>query len=143
MVSEEVDEAWRTIPGFTKYEITEQGDVRNFLTGKLLPEHQNKKTKVWYYSLHGDGGKKSSRSSWSLIYLAWPELLREWAAIPGYPNYLVHPDGRVMSTILYRELPKTKHGSYRLHKDGKRCHWYFTELEYCGLTWEQLWGEAA
>jgi hypothetical protein len=64
-------EAWRTIPGFRKYKITRDGDVKNVRTGKLLKESQNPTTGAYHYTLHKDGGGKTSRNFQSLIDLAW------------------------------------------------------------------------
>lgn len=42
---------WRTIPGFPKYQITPDGDVRNKRTGRLLAETHNQRTGAYYYVL--------------------------------------------------------------------------------------------
>jgi hypothetical protein len=63
---------WRTIPGFTKYKITPDGDVMNIRTGKLLKESENPNTGAYSYTLWRDGGGKTSRSYESLVNLAYP-----------------------------------------------------------------------
>ena len=66
-------EPWRTIPGLTKYQITQDGDVRNTRTGKLLKESQNPTTGAYSYTLWRDGGGKTSRTYQSLVKDAWEE----------------------------------------------------------------------
>jgi hypothetical protein len=63
---------WRTIPGFSKYKITPDGDVKNVRTGKLLKESQNPVTGAYSYTLWRDGAGKTSRSYESLVNLAYP-----------------------------------------------------------------------
>ena len=65
------NEEWRTIPGFTKYEITVDGDVRNRETGRLLKEVQNKRTQGWSYCLWRDNGTKTARTYQSLLRDTW------------------------------------------------------------------------
>ena len=68
---------WRTIPTLPKYEITPDGDVRNFRTGKLVNEWQNKKTGAYNYTLwqaQRDGtSRKVNRNYKTLLKLAYPE----------------------------------------------------------------------
>jgi hypothetical protein len=112
---------WRTLPEFPKYEITDDGDVRNRETRKMLNETQNKRTGAWSYCLRFNNGKNTHRSCWSLIYSAWPELKPAepekpepvastrsyvkrglWTVIPDYPTYQLHPDGIVRYTVSKR-----------------------------------------
>ena len=69
---------WRTIPGLPKYEITPDGDVRNFRTGKLVNEWQNKKTGAYAYTLRQDlpdgTVRKCNRNYRTLVESAYPEL---------------------------------------------------------------------
>ena len=65
------NEEWRTIPGFTKYEITQDGDVRNRETRRLLKEVQNKRTGHYHYTLWRDGGGKTGRTYQSLLRDTW------------------------------------------------------------------------
>lgn len=64
-------ETWRFIPGFRKYKITRDGDVKNTRTGQLLKESRNPTTGAYSYTLWRDGGGKTSRNYQSLIDLAW------------------------------------------------------------------------
>lgn len=110
---------WRVLPEFPKYEITDDGDVRNRDTRKLLNETQNKRTGVWSYSLRRNDGTNTHRGCWSLIYSAFPELKpvkepepvkstrsyskrNQWADIPDFPRYEIHPDGKVRYRVSKR-----------------------------------------
>jgi len=64
-------EEWRTIPGFTKYEITVDGDIRNRRTHQLLKEVQNKRTGAYSYTLWRDNNTKTARTYQSLLRDAW------------------------------------------------------------------------
>jgi len=67
---------WRTIPEFPKYEITQDGDVRNRRTGRLVNEHQNPVTGAWAYTLvKQERGrlKNYSRNYTSLVRDAYTE----------------------------------------------------------------------
>jgi hypothetical protein len=64
-------EEWRTIPGFSKYQITRDGDVRNGRTGRLLREWQNPRTGCYSYTLWRDGGGKTCRTYESLVRDTW------------------------------------------------------------------------
>ena len=64
---------WRTIPGFRKYQITRDGDIRNRRTGRILAESENPNTGAYSYTLWRDGGGKTSRNYLSLIRAAYPE----------------------------------------------------------------------
>jgi hypothetical protein len=104
-----MSEEWRRLPEFPKYEITSEGDVRNWWTKKKLNEIENKKTGAFHYSLRREDGSHTCRNYEGLIYSAWPELkpmpvektvslarpYGVWTDIPGFPKYQVHPDGRV------------------------------------------------
>ena len=102
---------WRTLPEFPNYEITEDGDVRNKWTYRVLKEIENKRTGAWHYSLRRPDGTSTSRGFWSLIYSAYPELKTKatkaaapegpkrryakrggWVEIPGFAPYQIHPD---------------------------------------------------
>lgn len=67
------DAVWRTIPGFRKYQITPDGDVRNRRTGRLLNEWHNPATDKWAYTLFRDDGTHTSRNYASLVTDAYPE----------------------------------------------------------------------
>lgn len=64
---------WRTIPGFPKYEITPDGDVRNRRTGRPVKEHRRETNGAYSYSLWRDDGTKTSRNYASLLADAYPE----------------------------------------------------------------------
>jgi hypothetical protein len=68
---------WRTIPGFPKYEITPDGDVRHWRTERLLSEWQNKTTRAYSYSLRKDMPdgtvRKCNRNYRTLVAAAYPE----------------------------------------------------------------------
>lgn len=135
---------WRVLPEFPKYEITDDGDVRNRETKKKLNEIQNKRTGAWSYCLRYANGKNTHRAYEGLIHSAWPELAPAkkekpvkkvrpygqgvgWTDIPDFPKYQVHPDGKVRYKAA-RRFRKTemRHGVemvllYAEHaKDG---HW--------------------
>lgn len=112
---------WRVLPEFPKYEITDEGDVRNRETKKKLNESENKKTGAWSYCLRYNNGKTTHRHYEGLIYSAWPELKPAvaeqsprvkstrsyakrglWEDIPDYPRYQLHPDGIVRYKVSKR-----------------------------------------
>ena len=62
---------WRTIPGFRKYQITRDGDVRNRVTRRILTEYQNQRTGAYSYTLWRDDGTKTSRNYTGLVKAAW------------------------------------------------------------------------
>ena len=66
-------EEWRRIPGFSKYEITRDGDVRNVNSGRLLKESQNPTTGAYSYTLCRDAGGTTCRNYVSLVSDAWGE----------------------------------------------------------------------
>jgi len=104
---------WRVLPEFPKYEVTEDGDVRNRETKEILTETENQKTGAYAYSLRRANGKHTTRHYQGLIYSAFPELeppkpepkvkrvvskKGDWKIIPDFPRYQVHKDGRVRYT---------------------------------------------
>lgn len=104
---------WRVIPDFPKYEVTDEGDVRNRETKVELVETENKRNGNYAYSLRRADGRHSTRSYQSLIYNAFPELeppkpepkvkrvvskKGDWRIIPEFPRYQIHKDGRVRYT---------------------------------------------
>jgi len=138
---------WRVIPEFPRYEITEDGDVRNRETKKKLNETENQKTGVWSYALwYGRSGtptRSTHRTHWTLICDVYPDkVLVGWKPIPNFPGYLVNKQGEVMGTRFYKKLAKTSSSAYVLRKDGKRHHWYFYEIASCTQKdWNAFWGE--
>lgn len=64
---------WRRIPGFPKYQITPDGDVRNTRTGRLVNEWFNKTTGTWAYSLWRGDGTKTNRTYQALLAATYPE----------------------------------------------------------------------
>lgn len=138
-----MSEAWRTLPEFTDYEITSEGDVRNRWSLKKLNESQNKNTGAWSYSLRRPNGRSTQRAFWGLVYSAFPELKPEevkpepkstrsyskrglWRDIPGFPTYQAHPDGvvRYKSSKRFR-VTHDQDGTKHVHlydEDGlRRC----------------------
>jgi len=74
-------EEWRTIPGFRKYQVTRDGDVRNRATRRILTESFNPKTGAYYYTLYKDNGGSTSRNYAGLVQAAWEtEAVPEGAA---------------------------------------------------------------
>lgn len=140
MVSSELE--WRVLPEFPKYEITEDGDVRNRETGKPLQEYHNKKTGVYSYCLRIDGNSSTNRGFWGLVHSAWPELNSGWKDIPDFPGYQVNKKGDVRGTLRYLVLTRTPSGLYRLRRDGKRHLWCIGELGN-EEDIKEFWGEEA
>ena len=64
-------EDFRRIPGFRKYSISRDGDVRNIRTGKLLKEGCNPTTGAYSYTLWRDDGGKTNRTYEGLVQAAW------------------------------------------------------------------------
>ena len=64
-------EDFRRIPGFRKYSISRDGDVRNIRTGKLLKEGCNPTTGAYSYTLWRDDGGKTNRNYEGLVQAAW------------------------------------------------------------------------
>lgn len=103
------EDEWRPVPGFTKYQINESGDVKG-PDGWLLKEIYNKRFNTYSYSMTRDDGKRTSRSFRSLMKDAFPELTEkkpeiephmriirrgEWRAIPNFPKVEIHETGEV------------------------------------------------
>lgn len=108
---------WRRVPSLPKYEVTADGDVRNWNSKQVLQETQNKTTGAWHYSMRRDDGRTTTRNFWSLIYEAWPELKPEkvvqpkkprknrnkppakkpeyWKDVAGAPLYQISKDGQL------------------------------------------------
>ncbi|QFG09181.1 hypothetical protein PBI_SPORTO_76 [Arthrobacter phage Sporto] len=116
---------WRTIPGFPKYEMTEEGDVRNRDSKYLLKEIENKNTGAFSYCLHiGWGNVTTHRNFWGLVYLTFPELLEDWRDIPGVEGYMFNREGAVMGKRNWQPLQKPERSHYVLRKGGKRVRWH-------------------
>jgi hypothetical protein len=62
---------FRPIPGFKKYQISRDGDVRNARTGKALRESLDMSNGSYKYTLAKDGGGHTSRNYRGLVELAW------------------------------------------------------------------------
>jgi hypothetical protein len=90
-------EEWRTIPGFSSYKITKDGDVKHRWTGRLVKELQNINTGAWSYHLYRDDGGHTARNFQTLIYLAYPELKPEekWRTHPRFDWVEVSKAGEV------------------------------------------------
>jgi hypothetical protein len=88
---------WRVLPEFPKYEITEEGDVRNRLTKKKLNEIENKRSGAFSYCLWIDDKRSTHRHYEGLIYSAFPDLEPEpeWKPIPEFPQYAMNKKGLV------------------------------------------------
>lgn len=129
-------DAWRVIPNFKRYEITEDGDVRNRKT-KLRLKEVSIKGGYFAYNLYANDGKMVQRSFWGLVYSAYPELLDGWRPIPGFPNHIFNRRGQVQSRAQYKILkPVAKNGTVRLHQDGKIHRWHINHL---GLNTKEAW----
>ncbi|WP_426940294.1 hypothetical protein [Pseudarthrobacter sp. S6] len=61
---------FRTIPGFGRYEISRDGDVRNRATWRILRESVNQ-FGAFSYTLRKDDGGKTSRNYKTLVRYAW------------------------------------------------------------------------
>lgn len=129
---------WRTLPEFPKYEITDDGDIRNRNTRKRINETQNGHTGAWSYCLRREDGTTTHRAYEGLIYSAWPELEPApekpaepkkkprryssrggWKDIPGYSRYQFHADGIVRYKVGKGFRPN--HGGYFiLFSDGRK-----------------------
>lgn len=119
-------EEWRRIPGFPVYEITEDGDVRNIRTGRIIQELENKTTGVYFYSVRDKDGKQRSRGYQSLVKLAFGEAERpeeDWKIIPDFPGYQVTRDGEIRNaktkqTVATELIAKYGETTLRLRQDG-------------------------
>ncbi len=121
-------EEWRVVPGFRKYKATKDGDIWSRAQAKLLKESQNKTTGAYFYHLHSDTGRKTTRNFQSIVDLAFPELAIPkkkkvggqqstgapkyrskfaWFDIPGWPTYQIHSDRSVRVTT-QRYMLKSK-----------------------------------
>lgn len=131
---------WRKIPGFPKYEITIEGDVRNRDSRVVLKEIENKNTGAYSYCLHiGWGNNTTHRNFWGLVYAAYPELLADWRDIPGFPKYMTNRAGEVMGKRLWNMLPPTAAGTYVLRAGGGRKNWHKSQIN--AEVWDNLWSE--
>jgi len=63
---------WRLIPGFTKYEINNFGEVRKVDTGYRLSLYKYKT-----YSLAANDGRITTKTIHTLMTLTFPELMGE------------------------------------------------------------------
>jgi hypothetical protein len=136
------EEVWRVLPEFPMYEITEQGDIRNRDTLKVLKEVENPSTGAFYYCLRKR--KVSStycRNFWGLVYSAFPELDGVWAYVPDFPGYQVNPDGEVRSVRRKKILPKNEDDAYILRRDGVRHRWRIEQLGDLETFWKRAIGE--
>lgn len=120
-------EEWRRIPGFPVYEITEDGDVRNRRSGRIIQEIENKTTGAYFYSVRDKEGKARNRSYQSLVKLAFGEAERpeeDWKIVPDFPAYQVTRDGEVRNartkkTVTTEALAKYRWAkTVRLRQDG-------------------------
>lgn len=75
---------WHSIPNYSKYEINEDGRVRNLKTGKILTVRLNKNPRnpkgYYVYDLYNDAGIKKSLKRSRLVAFAFipnPDGLRE------------------------------------------------------------------
>lgn len=113
------EQEWRTLPEFTLYEITSDGDVRHRYTKKQLKESQNKKTGAWFYTLWKRDGKKTSRNFQSLIESAYPrsESENSMTEAPIAP-YLTNLPDRVPRNKTHESLGQAKKAVlYRVQGD--------------------------
>ncbi|AXH44618.1 HNH endonuclease [Arthrobacter phage MediumFry] len=130
---------FRRIPEFQKYEIAEDGEVRNWWSKKPIAYRQNSHTGAWAYSLRTDTGGQTQRSKESLLRNAYPENFPppterqvihqtrtyarrgSYVEIPGYPKYQIHPDGKVRYSKTRRPRPTEWNGAIEyviLFNDG-------------------------
>ena len=114
------NEEWRKIPGYSRYRITQVGDIRNVRTGRLLAETEDKKTGAWSYTLYADNGKTTHRKWEGLVELAFPELDPEWKDVEGWPGYQMNHEGKIRGTRLKNILPVTGANTVTMRKDKKR-----------------------
>ena len=128
---------WRVLPEFPKYEITEDGDVRNRRTGKAIQETQNKNTKAWSYCLRRKDGKTTHRAHWGLVESAFPHLAvpkpekkpkriyHEKRDIPDFPRYQIDATGVVRFVKSRQRIPVHKdHTEYViLYNDKGQKKW--------------------
>lgn len=129
---------WRPLPGFPKYEITEDGEVRNRDSKVVLKEIENKNTGAYSYCLHiGWGNVTTHRNYQGLIYSAYPELLCDWRDIPGVEGYMFNREGEVMGKRNWEVLQKPARSNYILRKGGKRVRWHINMLseEELAVIW--------
>jgi len=124
-------EEFRTIPGFEKYEITRDGDVRNIRTGRLLAEIENKKTGLFSYCLWKDDGKNTHRSWERLVWLAYPEIeakaKAEKAAEAAKP-YKVRTHRVTECRYGHEYTPENTRVTKNGGRDCKKCHKYRSRI---------------
>jgi hypothetical protein len=111
-------EEWRKIPGFRRYLITKDGDVKNVNSGKLLTERETN-AGSWAYCVWTDEDKSTYRAWQSLVWLAFPELKPEpiWKPVVGFEHYVVSKDGKVMKKKS-RHVLHERDGKVRLKAEG-------------------------
>ena len=90
-----------TIPGYSNFELQEDGKVFSKKTGNALRVSESNGC----VTLIADSGKRTARSAKSLLAEFFPrdeeDSLPEMRPIPGYDGYFVTPDGRVFSNRRY------------------------------------------
>lgn len=133
---------FRRLPEFPKYEISADGELRNWWSKKKLNLKQNTVTGAWSFSLRRNDGRSTQRSKESLLKSAYPENFPEktvalaepkrsystrgqWVVIPGFSKYEAHPSGKVRYTIsrAHRRLLHDSTGApyYDLFNDEGDC----------------------
>jgi len=103
-------EEWRTIPGFTNYQITSDGDIRNRYTFYVLSEMMSR-SGSFYYTIKGDDGKVKSRDYTGFLYLAYPELKP-----PPRRKDKVEPKRRYKPKGLWFDIPESP--QHQINKEG-------------------------
>lgn len=90
-----------TIPGYSGFELQEDGKVFSKKTGNVLQVSKSNGC----VTLIADGGRRTARSAKSLLAEIFPrdeeDVPPQMRPIPGYDGYFVSPDGRIFSSRRY------------------------------------------
>lgn len=115
----------KSVPGFSNYLVTENGEIRNSQTGRVLRQHVpvsglarvtlNQEGRQWQASvrdvvalsfwgpcpprhvIRSLDGDVTNVKAINLLYIDLFELPQGYGVIPGYSNYRIHESGRVQS----------------------------------------------
>lgn len=106
-MNEEIE--WRTIPGFSRYEVSQFGKVRNLL-GEEISQHENKTSKGTYLTvnIHNDNGERKIRYVHRFVCMAFHGL------VDGYEKLDVNHKDLDKHNNYYRNLEwETRSGNVK------------------------------
>jgi hypothetical protein len=121
---------WRVVRGFPNYEISNDGEVRNIITGKLCKVNENLTKGEGRVYLYESKGVKKTRGistlmcdNWKYEFIKDLEDDEECKECYGCKGWFITTKGRIFSTHYYRWLePKHSHSYYWVVNYKGTCH---------------------